>query len=90
MRLLSIDCVGNCVYLIAIILFAFQKHFRGSDIPLLMVACKSEQSHVAQKYDLSPEDFCKHNRLPPPQFYSAISPTSSNLYSMLATMAAHP
>jgi len=56
-------------------LLCFQKHFKGSNIPLLMVACKAEQTHV---------------KLAPPQFYSAVDTNPTNLYTSLAIMAAHP
>lgn len=56
-----------------------------------MVACKSElRSNATQKYEVTPEDFCKSHNLAPPQFYSAVDPTPTNLYNTLATMAVHP
>jgi len=71
-------------------LLCFQKHFKGSNIPLLMVACKAEQTHVKQSYGVTPEEFCKANGLAPPQFYSAVDTNPTNLYTSLAIMAAHP
>ena len=55
-----------------------------------MVACKAEQSRVKQIYEQTPEEFCKANSIPPPQFFSSVDLPSGDLYSTLATMAAHP
>lgn len=68
----------------------FQKHFRGSNIPLLIMASKCEMSRVTQNYDVTPEEFCKANSLSPPQYFNSVDLGSKDLYSTLATMAAHP
>lgn len=54
------------------------------------MASKCEMSRVTQKYDMTAEEFCKANSLPPPQYFSSVDLGSKDLYSTLGTMAAHP
>lgn len=68
----------------------YQKHFAKSNIPVLMVACKSEQRAVTQLYEVSPEKFCRLNKLPPPQPFSAVDLSKNDIYSKLAAIASYP
>lgn len=67
----------------------FLKYFNGSNIPVLIVANKSDLGTVRQDYFIQPDAFCRENSLPTPIEFSSIRP-KKDLFIKLATMAAFP
>ena len=67
-----------------------QRYFSTTQVPVLVVANKSDQGVVRQDYILQPEAFCAKHKLPPPQKSSARAPVTKDIFIKLATMAAFP
>jgi len=69
----------------------YLKYFsEAQDIPVLVIAAKSDLGSVTQNYLCQPAQFCQNNRLSPPYSYTNKSLGRSEIYSKLATMAAYP
>ena len=68
----------------------FQRYFSTSQVPVLVVANKSDKGVVRQDYILQPEAFCAKHKLPPPQKSSSRSTPTKDIFIKLATMAAFP
>ena len=68
----------------------FQRYFSTTQVPVLVVANKSDKGVVRQDYILQPEAFCAKHKLPPPQKASARAGPSKDIFIKLATMAAFP
>ena len=68
----------------------FQHYFQDSNVPVMMVACKTEHKDVQQDYELQPAEFCKKYKLPPPQMYTCLDHINKKIYAKLATLAAYP
>ncbi|OCT60856.1 hypothetical protein XELAEV_18046877mg [Xenopus laevis] len=70
----------------------FKQHFMDSRTPCLLVAAKSDLSEVKQESTVSPAEFCKKHKMPPPQAFTcntAESP-SREIFIKMTTMAMYP
>jgi len=68
----------------------YLRYFSTTQVPVLVVANKSDAGVVRQDYILQPEAFCAKHKLPPPQKASSRAPPSKDIFIKLATMAAFP
>jgi len=68
----------------------YLRYFSTSQVPVLVVANKSDKGVVRQDYILQPEAFCAKHKLPPPQKSSSRSTPTKDIFIKLATMAAFP
>ncbi|KAK2165693.1 hypothetical protein LSH36_46g02053 [Paralvinella palmiformis] len=68
----------------------YKHYFQDSNVPVMMVACKTEHKDVQQDYELQPAEFCKKYKLPPPQMYTCLDHINKKIYAKLATLAAYP
>jgi len=68
----------------------YLRYFSTTQLPVLVVANKSDKGVVRQDYILQPEAFCAKHRLPPPQKASARVVPAKDIFLKLATMAAFP
>nr|XP_048675224.1 mitochondrial Rho GTPase 1 isoform X2 [Caretta caretta] len=70
----------------------FKQHFVDSKIPCLVVAAKSDLHEVKQEYSISPADFCKKHKMPPPQAFTCntVDIPSKDIFVKLTTMAMYP
>uniref|UniRef100_A0A8C4T008 Mitochondrial Rho GTPase n=1 Tax=Erpetoichthys calabaricus TaxID=27687 RepID=A0A8C4T008_ERPCA len=70
----------------------FKQHFMDSKTPCMVVAAKSDLHEVRQDYSLSPLEFCKKHKLPPPQQFTCntVDVPNKDIYSKLTTMAMYP
>jgi len=68
----------------------YLRYFSTTQLPVLVVANKSDKGVVRQDYILQPEAFCAKHKLPPPQKASARLVPSKDIFLKLATMAAFP
>ncbi|XP_065419614.1 mitochondrial Rho GTPase 1 isoform X3 [Chrysemys picta bellii] len=70
----------------------FKQHFVDSRIPCLVVAAKSDLHEVKQEYSISPADFCKKHKMPPPQAFTCntVDIPSKDIFVKLTTMAMYP
>ncbi|XP_068269114.1 mitochondrial Rho GTPase 1 isoform X2 [Nyctibius grandis] len=68
------------------------KHFMDSRIPCLVVAAKSDLHEVRQEYSISPAEFCKKHKMPPPQAFTCntVDAPSKDIFVKLTTMAMYP
>uniref|UniRef100_A0A6I8RAJ0 Mitochondrial Rho GTPase n=1 Tax=Xenopus tropicalis TaxID=8364 RepID=A0A6I8RAJ0_XENTR len=70
----------------------FKQHFMDSRTPCLLVAAKSDLHEVKQESSISPAEFCKKHKMPPPQAFTcntAESP-SREIFIKMTTMAMYP
>uniref|UniRef100_A0A8C2UEH5 Mitochondrial Rho GTPase n=1 Tax=Coturnix japonica TaxID=93934 RepID=A0A8C2UEH5_COTJA len=70
----------------------FKQHFMDSRIPCLVVAAKSDLHEVRQEYSISPAEFCKKHKMPPPQAFTCntVDMPSKDIFVKLTTMAMYP
>ncbi|XP_074464162.1 mitochondrial Rho GTPase 1 isoform X8 [Larus michahellis] len=70
----------------------FKQHFMDSRIPCLVVAAKSDLHEVRQEYSISPAEFCKKHKMPPPQAFTCntVDVPSKDVFVKLTTMAMYP
>ncbi|XP_051490557.1 mitochondrial Rho GTPase 1 isoform X3 [Apus apus] len=70
----------------------FKQHFMDSRIPCLVVAAKSDLHEVRQEYSISPAEFCKKHKMPPPQAFTCdtVGEPSKDIFVKLTTMAMYP
>ncbi|XP_067164263.1 mitochondrial Rho GTPase 1 isoform X2 [Apteryx mantelli] len=70
----------------------FKQHFMDSRIPCLVVAAKSDLHEVRQEYSISPAEFCKKHKMPPPQAFTCntVDAPSKDIFVKLTTMAMYP
>jgi len=68
----------------------YLRYFSTTQLPVLVVANKSDKGVVRQDYILQPEAFCAKHKLPPPQKASAKVVPAKDIFLKLATMAAFP
>ena len=63
-----------------------------SRIPCLIVAAKSDLHEVKQEYSISPTDFCRKHKMPPPQAFTCntADAPSKDICVKLTTMAMYP
>ncbi|NWI90669.1 MIRO1 GTPase, partial [Pitta sordida] len=70
----------------------FKQHFMDSRIPCLVVAAKSDLHEVRQDYSISPAEFCRKHKMPPPQAFTCNTADvpSKDIFVKLTTMAMYP
>ncbi|XP_041076689.1 mitochondrial Rho GTPase 1-like isoform X1 [Polyodon spathula] len=70
----------------------FKQHFMDSKTPCMIVAAKSDLHEVKQDCSLSPLDFCRKHKMPPPQPFTCntMDVPSKDIYIKLTTMAMYP
>lgn len=70
----------------------FKQHFMDSRIPCLIVAAKSDLHEVKQEHSVSPTDFCRKHKMPPPQAFTCntADAPSKDIFVKLTTMAMYP
>ncbi|XP_053512065.1 mitochondrial Rho GTPase 1 isoform X2 [Artibeus jamaicensis] len=70
----------------------FKQHFMDSRIPCLIIAAKSDLHEVKQEYSISPTDFCRKHKMPPPQAFTCntADAPSKDIFVKLTTMAMYP
>uniref|UniRef100_A0A8C7EUN6 Ras homolog gene family member T1 n=1 Tax=Neovison vison TaxID=452646 RepID=A0A8C7EUN6_NEOVI len=70
----------------------FKQHFMDSRIPCLIIAAKSDLHEVKQDYSISPADFCRKHKMPPPQAFTCntADAPSKDIFVKLTTMAMYP
>ncbi|XP_030064264.1 mitochondrial Rho GTPase 1 isoform X2 [Microcaecilia unicolor] len=68
------------------------KHFMDSRTPCLIVAAKSDLHGEKQEYHVSPAEFCKKHKMPPPQAFTCntADAPSKDIFVKLTTMAMYP
>ncbi|ELK29977.1 Mitochondrial Rho GTPase 1 [Myotis davidii] len=70
----------------------FKQHFMDSRMPCLIIAAKSDLHEVKQEYSISPADFCRKHKMPPPQAFTCntTEAPSKDIFVKLTTMAMYP
>uniref|UniRef100_A0A2K6G0Z3 Ras homolog gene family member T1 n=1 Tax=Propithecus coquereli TaxID=379532 RepID=A0A2K6G0Z3_PROCO len=70
----------------------FKQHFMDSRIPCLIIATKSDLHEIKQEYSISPTDFCRKHKMPPPQAFTCntADAPSKDVFVKLTTMAMCP
>ncbi|XP_066560317.1 mitochondrial Rho GTPase 1-A isoform X3 [Amia ocellicauda] len=70
----------------------FKQHFMDSKTPCMIVAAKSDLHEVKQQCSVSPLDFCRKHKMPPPQAFTCntLEIPSKDIYTKLTTMAMYP
>uniref|UniRef100_A0A8C6VT82 Mitochondrial Rho GTPase n=1 Tax=Nothobranchius furzeri TaxID=105023 RepID=A0A8C6VT82_NOTFU len=70
----------------------FKEYFTDSRTPCMMIAAKSDLPEVKQAYGCSPLEFCRRNKMPPPQTFTCniAAEPSRDIYTKLTTMAMYP
>uniref|UniRef100_A0A7I4YIZ6 Mitochondrial Rho GTPase n=1 Tax=Haemonchus contortus TaxID=6289 RepID=A0A7I4YIZ6_HAECO len=70
----------------------YQKYFYRTRTPCVIIATKVEREEVEQRWEVSPEEFCRQFELPRPIKFtsSQIGVASGQIFEQLATMAVYP
>uniref|UniRef100_A0A6Q2XQY3 Mitochondrial Rho GTPase n=1 Tax=Esox lucius TaxID=8010 RepID=A0A6Q2XQY3_ESOLU len=70
----------------------FKHYFLDGKAPCMMIAAKSDLQEARQLYALSPLEFCRAHKMPPPQGFTCNTADAPcrDIYTKLATMAMHP
>uniref|UniRef100_A0AAZ3PKH6 Mitochondrial Rho GTPase n=1 Tax=Oncorhynchus tshawytscha TaxID=74940 RepID=A0AAZ3PKH6_ONCTS len=70
----------------------YKQYFMDSKTPCMMIASKSDLHEARQHYSLTPLDFCRKNKLHPPQPWTCntVDAPNKDLYTKLTTMAMYP
>ncbi|XP_061080346.1 mitochondrial Rho GTPase 2-like isoform X2 [Conger conger] len=70
----------------------YERYYRDSSIPCVLVASKADHPEQKQHHGLSPAEFCSKHRLPPPLPFSCPGQDapSTTVYSNLAQAAMFP
>ncbi|KAJ8253764.1 hypothetical protein COCON_G00203760 [Conger conger] len=70
----------------------YERYYRDSSIPCVLVASKADRPEQKQHHGLSPAEFCSKHRLPPPLPFSCPGQDapSTTVYSNLAQAAMFP
>ncbi|XP_048103409.1 mitochondrial Rho GTPase 1b isoform X5 [Alosa alosa] len=70
----------------------FKQYFMDSKTPCMMVASKADLPEVKQQYALTPLEFCRKHKMPPPQSYTCNTAAAPNrdIFIKLTTMAMYP
>uniref|UniRef100_A0A671KVG5 Mitochondrial Rho GTPase n=1 Tax=Sinocyclocheilus anshuiensis TaxID=1608454 RepID=A0A671KVG5_9TELE len=70
----------------------FKQYFMDSKTPCMLIAAKSDLPETKQQYCMTPLEFCRKHKMPPPQSYTcntAAAP-SKDIFIKLTTMAVYP
>uniref|UniRef100_A0A672M6N2 Mitochondrial Rho GTPase 1-A-like n=1 Tax=Sinocyclocheilus grahami TaxID=75366 RepID=A0A672M6N2_SINGR len=68
------------------------QYFMDSKTPCMLIAAKSDLPETKQQYCMTPLEFCRKHKMPPPQSYTcntAAAP-SKDIFIKLTTMAVYP
>ncbi|XP_061085981.1 mitochondrial Rho GTPase 1b isoform X1 [Conger conger] len=70
----------------------FKQYFMDSKTPCMVIAAKADLPEAQQLYSLSPLDFCRKHKMPPPQAFTCNTDDvpSKDVYIKLTTMAMYP
>uniref|UniRef100_A0A4W4EN92 Mitochondrial Rho GTPase n=1 Tax=Electrophorus electricus TaxID=8005 RepID=A0A4W4EN92_ELEEL len=70
----------------------FKQCFQDGVVPCMVVAAKADQPEEAQQYCVSPPEFCRTHKMPPPQAFTCntAGPPAKDVFVKLATMATYP
>ncbi|KAM5125208.1 mitochondrial Rho GTPase 1-like, partial [Mantella aurantiaca] len=70
----------------------FKQHFVDSRTPCLLVAAKCDLQEVKQESSISPADFCKKHKMPPPQPFTCATADcpSRDIFIKITTMSMYP
>ncbi|XP_055758890.1 mitochondrial Rho GTPase 1-A-like isoform X1 [Salvelinus fontinalis] len=70
----------------------FKQYFMDTKTPCMMIAAKSDLQETKQLYALTPLEFCRKHKMPPPQAFTCNTADApcKDIYTKLATMAMHP
>ncbi|XP_024252296.1 mitochondrial Rho GTPase 1-A isoform X2 [Oncorhynchus tshawytscha] len=68
------------------------KYFMDTKTPCMMIAAKSDLQEAKQLYALTPLEFCRKHKMPPPQAFTCNTADApcKDIYTKLTTMAMHP
>ncbi|KAG9350450.1 hypothetical protein JZ751_026813 [Albula glossodonta] len=75
-----------------VVCLVYDQYFMDSKTPCMVIATKSDLPEVKQLYSLSPLDFCRKHKMPPPQSFTCntADAPSKDIYIKLTTMAMYP
>uniref|UniRef100_A0A8C7SRI9 Mitochondrial Rho GTPase n=1 Tax=Oncorhynchus mykiss TaxID=8022 RepID=A0A8C7SRI9_ONCMY len=70
----------------------FKQYFMDTKMPCMMIAAKSDLQETKQLYALTPLEFCRKHKMPPPQAFTCNTADApcKDIYTKLTTMAMHP
>nr|XP_021332570.1 mitochondrial Rho GTPase 1 isoform X4 [Danio rerio] len=70
----------------------FKQYFMDSKTPCMLIAAKSDLPETKQQYGMTPLEFCRKHKMPPPQSYTCntAGAPSKDIFIKLATMAVYP
>uniref|UniRef100_A0A4W5Q8C2 Mitochondrial Rho GTPase n=1 Tax=Hucho hucho TaxID=62062 RepID=A0A4W5Q8C2_9TELE len=70
----------------------FKQYFMDTKTPCMMIAAKSDLQETKQLYALTPLEFCRKHKMPPPQAFTCNTADApcKDIYTKLTTMAMHP
>ncbi|KAJ1367480.1 Mitochondrial Rho GTPase 1 [Parelaphostrongylus tenuis] len=70
----------------------YQKYFCRTRTPCVIIATKVEREEVEQRWEVSPEEFCRQYELPRPIRFSSdqVGLAGGPIFEQLATMATYP
>ncbi|XP_031691602.1 mitochondrial Rho GTPase 1-A-like [Oncorhynchus kisutch] len=70
----------------------FKQYFMDTKTPCMMIAAKSDLQETKQLYALTPLEFCRKHKMPPPQAFTCNTADEpcKDIYTKLTTMAMHP
>ncbi|XP_064806785.1 mitochondrial Rho GTPase 1-A-like isoform X2 [Oncorhynchus masou masou] len=70
----------------------FKQYFMDTKTPCMMIAAKSDLQEAKQLYALTPLEFCRKHKMPPPQAFTCNTADApcKDIYTKLTTMAMHP
>ncbi|XP_013986317.1 mitochondrial Rho GTPase 1-A isoform X1 [Salmo salar] len=70
----------------------FKQYFMDTKTPCMMIAAKSDLQETKQLYALTPLEFCRKHKMPPPQAFTCNTAGApcKDIYTKLTTMAMHP
>uniref|UniRef100_A0A673K0H6 Ras homolog family member T1 n=1 Tax=Sinocyclocheilus rhinocerous TaxID=307959 RepID=A0A673K0H6_9TELE len=69
----------------------FKQYFMDSKTPCMLIATKSDLPETKQQYSMTPLEFCRKHKMPPPQSYTcntAAAP-SKDIFIKLTTMSVY-
>lgn len=80
-------CAPKCIFY-----FIYQQYFMDCKTPCMLIAAKSDLPETKQQYCMTPLEFCRKHKMPPPQSYTcntAAAP-SKDIFIKLTIMAVYP
>ncbi|XP_076871547.1 mitochondrial Rho GTPase 1b isoform X2 [Brachyhypopomus gauderio] len=70
----------------------FKQCFEDGKVPCMVVAAKADLPEEGQQYCVSPVEFCRRHKMPPPQTFTCntAGPPTKDVFVKLTTMATYP